>query len=129
VISDFLRWLLDSSGFMARRYCGPAWTAEMVQASLFANVTIFWCYVYLSAAAIAVWRLRLQLTLPAGVLCWAFILSCGFTHWTQARMFFDPAYRLDIAAQLVCATFSLATVTYLTASCVRQLRERRACRI
>jgi signal transduction histidine kinase len=110
---NFLKNLLDSSDFMARRYCGD-WSTELVALHIVSDVLIWIAYLTIPVVLISFARRRHDLPFPW--MFWmfaAFIVSCGFTHFLEAAAFYWPAYRLMGAVKLITAAVSWATVVGL----------------
>ncbi|MGL4549705.1 MAG: hypothetical protein ACRC33_00850, partial [Gemmataceae bacterium] len=107
---DFFRRLFDTGGFVPRLNCGT-WTDGLVWLHVGSDLAIWLAYV--SIPLLLVWharRLNLRAVRWIGFLFAGFILSCGFTHFADALMFYHPAYRALGLLKLVTAAVSWATV-------------------
>jgi hypothetical protein len=90
-------WLLDTSSFPARWYCGN-WTPAHGWAHIVASVDLFVAYVAIAVMMfIYGHKKRAVLSMPLKaylVLSCAFVLTCGISHLWGAIVFWFPAYRL-----------------------------------
>jgi PAS domain S-box-containing protein len=110
---EFMRGLLDTSGFPARWKCGH-WTALHGWTHIVSDVAIFGAYAAIPAA-LAYFVMR-RGDLPFQKLFWlfvAFICSCGLGHLLEATIFWHPWYRLAGAVKVVTAMTSWVTVLAL----------------
>lgn len=116
---ELMNWFLSTDGFVPRAICGTSWTPQLVAATNSFDMVIFLSYLFIPFAILRVYRIRTagsHLKNPAlGILLgMGFILSCGVTHLVERMMFVWPAYHLDCVVRGICATFSLATVLWLS---------------
>lgn len=111
---EFFKNLFDSSGFMARRYCGNWTTAEV----LFNNVSdaIIWL-AYMAIPVVLIYFVRKkQGGVPFSKMFWmfgGFIILCGMTHFMDILMFYKPMYHLAGLVKSMTAAFSLTTAVML----------------
>jgi len=110
---DFLSRLFDPSGFVPRRDCGD-WTEGLVLLHN-ASDTLIWL-AYLAIPLVLIYFVRRRQDTPFPWIFWlfgAFIVSCGFTHFLEVVMFYNPLYRLAGLLKAATALVSLATVVAL----------------
>lgn len=110
---EFFTRLFDPTGFTPRRHCGN-WSDEL--AWLHIGSDLFIWLAYISIPLMLIWFSRRWTVMPLrwlGLFFAGFILSCGFTHFIEAMIFFYPVYRLSGLMKLITALLSWATVVAL----------------
>src|SRR4051794_23157276 len=121
---DILNRLFDPTGFVPRRSCGD-WSPELLWLHN-ASDALIWL-AYLAIPVVLFYFIRRRRDMPFLSLFWLFglfILSCGFTHFMEVVLFYDPLYRLAGALKLVTAAASWATVVALVPVVPRALAMR-----
>jgi PAS domain S-box-containing protein len=109
---NFWSSLFDSSGFMPRRYCGGAWTQDLIWMHNASDFLIWAAYLAIPVVLVFfAWKRRNEL--PFRSLFWLFglfIIACGTTHLMDIVMFYNPVYRLAGLVKLITAAASWGTV-------------------
>lgn len=110
--------LFSPDGFMPRTACGPDWTPALILSSQIADVVIFMSYMLIPFALIGMYkRVRsggeIRSQRIGAILSASFIFTCGLTHLMDRLMFSWPAYRLTACVLVVCASCSIATVSWM----------------
>ncbi|WP_422931183.1 HD domain-containing phosphohydrolase [Singulisphaera sp. PoT] len=106
----FLSWLLDTSSFPRRWYCG-SWTPALGWLHISSDLAIFAAYISIPLALLFFLKWRRDIPFPRIVILFsAFILSCGIGHAVEALIFWFPAYRFAGLLKAVTAIVSWATV-------------------
>ena len=109
-MTDFFTRLLDPSGFVPRRACGD-WTPGLIWLHNVSDVLIWLAYLAIPLVLVVIARRRMDVPFRAvSVLFIAFILTCGFTHFLDMVMFYNPLYRLSGLMKAMTALASWATV-------------------
>ena len=119
---DALTWLLDSSAFTPRAFCGPGWTDGLRWVHAGSDILIGLAYIAIPVILLFLVRRR---GVPFTGLIWlfgAFILACGSTHLVESTMFQTPVYRLSAALKMVTAVVSWVTVVALAPAAPRIVR-------
>lgn len=111
---EWVDWLLDTSGFVPRSYCGDwgTWLAPTYQV---ANTVIALCYMAIPFAIMILWWNRGK-DLPKGWILPGFallIFMCGKMHWLEVAVFWWPAYRLITFTSILTALASLPVAVTL----------------
>lgn len=112
-MGGFFSKLFDHSDFVPRTHCG-VWTPELMWTLIFADGTIWVCYMAIPIALMYFAMRRGDL--PFHWILWmfaAFIVSCGFTHFVDMLAFSMPMYRLAALVKVITAITSLSTVIAL----------------
>ncbi|MBY0232241.1 MAG: response regulator [Gemmataceae bacterium] len=112
---DFLSRLFDSSDFTPRSRCGGFGSVPGVLPLHLVSDVAIWL-AYLAIPAVLLFFVLRKRTLPfraVFVLFGLFIVACGFTHFMEAVLVYDPLYRLAAAVKLVTAVVSWLTVIAL----------------
>src|SRR5262249_5967245 len=112
---DFFSKLFDTNGFTPRRECGGFGTAPGVLPLHLGSDVMIWL-AFLAIPAVLVffaWRRRELPFRGLFLMFGAFIVSCGFTHFMEALLIFDPLYRLAGVIKLATAILSWLTVLAL----------------
>lgn len=108
---DFLRRLLDPTGFPARWSCG-LWTPAHGYLHIVSDTAIFAAYTAIPLL-LAYLFVKRRADVPFPRVAWlfiAFILCCGLSHALEALIFYHPLYRLAGATKLATAMVSWGTV-------------------
>jgi len=109
-IIEFFQKLFDTTGFMPRWICGR-WTDTHGWLYILSNINIG--IAYLGIPCMIAFFLRKRKDVPfrrVFILFSLFIIFCGFTHITDAIMFWYPLYRLNATLLFVTALISTATL-------------------
>lgn len=115
---DFWYNLFNGQGFMPRRLCGD-WDPSLIRLHIFSDVTIWLAYLWIPLVMLWSYRvhkrtLRLHVpTLLILLLYVVFITACGWTHFFDALMFYNPVYRVNGLVRAVTAVVSFATAVSL----------------
>ena len=112
---EFLKLLVDTSGFPARWHCGN-WSAGHGWLHILSDLGV--CIAYIAISSVLVFFALRRRVLPfkrVFFLFGAFILACSVTHLMEAVLFWWPAYRLAAVFKVVTALVSWATVFALIA--------------
>jgi len=103
-------WLLDTSGFPARWFCG-VWTPVHGWTHILSDVAIWGAYMAIPCVLVSFVVQRKDIPFPRVFwLFGVFIVACGLTHLIEASIFWYPVYRLSAAAKLLTAIVSWLTV-------------------
>lgn len=114
----FWEQLFSGEGFMPRRYCG-VWSDSLIALHVVSDVIIWLSYLWIPLVMIWAYRSkRSELQIPPAtrfllLLYAVFITACGFTHFFDALMFWDPAYRINGLVRALTAVVSFATAVSL----------------
>jgi anti-sigma regulatory factor (Ser/Thr protein kinase) len=106
--------LFSGEGFMPRRYCGT-WDGGLIGLHVVSDAVIWLSYLWIPLVMLWTWRSqKRRLALPRAVLLLLalyviFITTCGWTHFFDALMFWDPVYRINGVIRAVTAAASFAT--------------------
>ncbi|WP_439630915.1 PAS domain-containing sensor histidine kinase [Gemmata sp.] len=111
-MSDFITRLFDPSGFVPRRACGD-WTPGLVWLHNASDALIWLAYLAIPLVMLVIARRKAVPFRAVYFLFVAFILTCGFTHFLDVVMFYNPLYRLSGLLKAVTAVASWATVIAL----------------
>jgi PAS domain S-box-containing protein len=113
IIIDYLKKLLDPSGFMPRWNCGK-WSESEGWLYILSDINIGISYIAIPLMIFFFVRKRKDVPFPRiFILFGLFIGFCGLTHIADAIMFWAPVYRLNAIILLVTAVLSTATLTAL----------------
>jgi PAS domain S-box-containing protein len=110
---DFLKELLDTSGFPPRWHCGT-WSESLGWLHILSDLAIW--SAYFAIPVILVYFVMRRRDIPFSSVFWlfgAFILACGTTHLVEAIIFWKPVYRLAGFVKLFTALVSWGTVVAL----------------
>ncbi|MES2460455.1 MAG: ATP-binding protein, partial [Armatimonadota bacterium] len=108
----------SGQGFMPRRFCG-VWDDSLIALHVVSDTIIWLAYLWIPVVMLWAWRrngrvLRLPTPLILILLLYVlFITACGWTHFFDALMFYNPAYRINGVARAFTAVISLATAVSL----------------
>jgi hypothetical protein len=106
-------WIFDTSNFPPRWYCGT-WSAALGWTHIVSDFAIFGAYSAIPLAiAYFVLRRRDVPFLPIFWLFVAFIFFCGFGHFVEAVIFWNPWYRFSGLVKACTAIVSWVTVIAL----------------
>ncbi len=103
---------------MPRRFCG-VWDESLITLHVVSDVVIWLAYLWIPVVMLWAWRRNgrmLRLHTPIlfiFVLYVFFITACGWTHFFDALMFYNPAYRINGVVRAITAVVSLATAVSL----------------
>jgi anti-sigma regulatory factor (Ser/Thr protein kinase) len=103
---------------MPRRLCG-VWDESLILLHVISDIIIWLSYLWIPVVMIWAWRrsgrmVRLPVPLLLILLLYAlFITACGWTHFFDALMFYNPAYRINGVVRVITAAVSLATAVSL----------------
>ena len=115
---DFWQYLTSGDDFMPRRSCG-VWSPSLVGLHLVSDVVTWLAYLWIPIVMGWVYlahRRALRLNTASILLLGlygVFITACGWTHFFDALMFYNPVYRLNGVVRAVTAVVSLATAISL----------------
>jgi anti-sigma regulatory factor (Ser/Thr protein kinase) len=115
---SFWNNLFSGQGFMPRRFCG-VWDDSLILLHIVSDTIIWLCYLWMPVVMLWAWRRSgTMVRLPAAlllivVLYGLFITACGWTHFFDALMFYNPAYRINGLVRVITAVVSLATAISL----------------
>ncbi|HTN75823.1 MAG TPA: ATP-binding protein [Pirellulaceae bacterium] len=110
---DFFRWLLDTSNYPPRWYCGQ-WSSALGWLHILSDLAIFCAYFMIPC--LLMYFIRKRRDVPLTPIVWlfaSFILCCGIGHLVEAGIFWFPAYHLSGMLKLTTAVVSLGTVMVL----------------
>jgi len=111
---SFWDQLFSGSDFMPRRYCGT-WDDGLIALHVVSDVVIWLAYLWIPLVMLGTWRIQKRaVALPRPVLLILilyviFITACGWTHFFDALMFWDPVYRVNGLVRALTAVASLGT--------------------
>jgi anti-sigma regulatory factor (Ser/Thr protein kinase) len=103
---------------MPRRFCG-VWDESLILLHIVSDVIIWLAYLWIPVVMVWAWRrsgkvVRLPTAFLLILLLYAlFITACGWTHFFDALMFYNPAYRINGLVRVLTAVVSLATAISL----------------
>jgi anti-sigma regulatory factor (Ser/Thr protein kinase) len=115
---NFWQQLVSGRDFMPRRYCG-VWSPSLIALHIVSDVLIWLAYLWIPLVMVWAYRTHrrdLLLHTPTYLiflLYTIFITACGWTHFFDALMFFDPVYRLNGVVRAATAIVSVATAVSL----------------
>nr|CAA9246683.1 hypothetical protein AVDCRST_MAG63-1698 [uncultured Armatimonadetes bacterium] len=115
---EFWRNLFSDRGFMPRRVCGT-WDDSLVALHVVSDALIWLSYLWIPLVMLWSYRanrktLRLHKpTLMIFALYVIFITACGWTHFFDALMFYNPAYRVNGLVRALTAVASVGTAVSL----------------
>lgn len=115
---EFLRQLFSGDGFMPRRLCGT-WSESLIQLHVVSDVVIWIAYMWIPLVMLYAYKaqkqsLRIPRPLIALLLLYVtFITACGWTHFMDALMFYQPAYRINGLVRGLTAVVSFMTAVSL----------------
>lgn len=119
---EWLRLLVDTSGFPARWYCGTGWTSLHGWTHIIADLAIWGAY--FAIPVVLIYYVIKRPDVPFPRVFWLFglfILSCGTIHIIEATIFWHPWYRLSALVKVATAAASWATVVALIPTIPRAL--------
>lgn len=115
---EFFQSLFSPEGFVPRARCGD-WDTGQVLLHVVSDAVIWGSYLWIPCVMLwSAWRRRTRLHLSRPLL-WllglyaVFITACGWTHFMDALIFFNPLYRLSGVVLAVTAVASAATALSL----------------
>jgi anti-sigma regulatory factor (Ser/Thr protein kinase) len=115
---DFWTNLFSGHGFMPRRLCG-VWDQSLVTLHVVSDTIIWLAYLWIPLVMLWAWRrngkvLRLHTPMLLIFLLYVFfITACGWTHFFDALMFYNPVYRINGLVRALTAVVSLGTAISL----------------
>ncbi len=112
-VFEFVRHLVDTTGFPPRWICGD-WSPFLGWLHILSDLAIWSAYTAIPCI-LAYFVLRRR-NVSFSRIYWlfgAFILVCGATHLLEAIIFWFPLYRLAALVKLITAVVSWATVVAL----------------
>jgi len=110
--------LVSGQDFMPRRLCG-VWSPSLIALHLVSDGVIWLSYLWIPVVMLLAYRthrreLRLQRATFLLFLLYAlFITACGWTHFFDGLMFYNPVYRLNGFVRALTAAVSLVTAVSL----------------
>ncbi len=115
---EFWQNLFSGQGFMPRRTCG-VWPDSLIALHVVSDAVIWMSYLWIPL--VMLWsyqahRKTLRLHTPLTLLLFLyviFITACGWTHFFDALMFYNPVYRLNGIVRGLTAVASFATAVSL----------------
>lgn len=113
-MGTFFSKLFDTSDFPARWDCGN-WDSAHGWLHIGSDLAIFGAYSIIPVTlAFYLWVKMGEVPFPRiFALFAAFIFSCGFTHFIEALIFYQPVYRFSGLMKLITAIVSWTTVLAL----------------
>jgi len=109
---EYVARLFDPTGFVPRAQCGN-WTPRLIWLHIVSDLLIWIAYVSIPVVLLVFAR-RKELPFPRVFRLFAmFILACGFVHFVEAIIFFEPIYRFSGVLKAFTAAISLITVVAL----------------
>ncbi len=116
-LGDLSFWsnLISADGFTARRFCGGAWSQELIWLHNTSDFFIWLSYVLIPIVLVRfAYARRHELPFRHVFLLFGmFIILCGTTHFMEILMFYWPVYRLAGLIKFATAVISCATVAAL----------------
>jgi PAS domain S-box-containing protein len=110
---DYLKQMLDTSGFMPHGHC-YLWSPALVSINVISDSIIFASYFAISIMLVyVVVRVKEIPFQSIQIAFGAFIVACGFTHFMEIINVWTPAYWLTGAIKMVTAVASLGTAAAL----------------
>lgn len=116
---NFWQELFSGDGFMPRRLCGN-WDGGLIWLHVVSDSIIFLAYLWIPLTMFVAFRSHgNRLILPRATwllvsLYITFITACGFTHFFDALMFWNPVYRINGIVRCLTAVVSLLTAASLS---------------
>lgn len=114
-VAEFFKDLLDTSDWPARWYCGR-WTDFHGWLYIISNFMVWLAYLTIPVYLFIIFRKRRK-DIPILKIFWVFILfitACGFTHFFDGLIFWNPMYRVSALMLLFTAVVSWMAVYKLT---------------
>ena len=113
MLSDFGKWLFDSSGLTPHGFC-LLWEPGLIWTYALSDSAIALAYFSIPAMLLVVARRRRDLVFrPLLGLFAAFILLCGATHWLDVVTLWAPVYGFEAFVKALTASVSLVTAFVL----------------
>ena len=115
---DFWQKLFSGSDFIPRRLCGD-WGAGLIWLHVASDAVIFLSYLWIPLIMFRAFRGQgNKLVIPPATwllltLYILFITVCGFTHFFDALMFWNPVYRINGLVRAFTAVVSFMTAVSL----------------
>lgn len=103
---------------MARRFCG-VWDDSLVALHVVSDAVIWLAYLWIPLVMLWSYYANRKTLRLRGPLFWililytVFITACGWTHFFDALMFYQPAYRINGLVRALTAVASFATAISL----------------
>ena len=114
---DFVAKLFDSSVFMRRWDCGPAWSQETWLGWLHIMSDLATCAAYYAVPAVVVYYVTRHRNVKFPRVFYIFLglifFSCGTVHLLEAGIFWWPIYRFSGVMKLITAIVSCTGVVVL----------------
>lgn len=116
---NFWQELFSGDSFMPRRLCGN-WEGGLIWLHVVSDSIIFLAYLWIPFTMFVAFRSHgNKLVLPRATwllvsLYIIFITACGFTHFFDALMFWNPVYRINGLVRALTAVVSLLTAASLS---------------
>ncbi|MBC8140054.1 MAG: ATP-binding protein [Armatimonadetes bacterium] len=116
---DFWEKLFSGADFMARRYCGD-WSVGLIWLHVVSDAVIFVSYLWIPLTMFLAFRVHgSKLVIPRAAwllisLYITFIAACGFTHFFDLLMFWNPVYRVNGLVRALTAVVSFLTAATLS---------------
>lgn len=114
----FWNSLFSGDGFMPRRHCGT-WDSFLVGLHVVSDVVIWLSYLWIPLVMLGSYYAHKKHLHIRGPILWLlllyviFITACGWTHFFDALMFWEPVYRANGVVRALTAVVSLATAVSL----------------
>ena len=116
---DFWQHIFSGSDFMPRYQCGD-WSPGLIALHIISDVVIWLSYLWIPLIMFVAFRAqKRRLVIPPAALYLlllyvTFIVACGFTHFFDAMMFWNPVYRLNGLMRGLTAIVSFLTAASLS---------------
>lgn len=112
-LASALSFLLDTSSFPARWWCGD-WPEWLGWVHIVSDLATFVAYTMMPLVIFYYMRKRPDVTYPRLFTLFAvFIFSCGTVHLIEAIIFWHPIYRLSGLFKVITASVSVVTAVTL----------------
>lgn len=116
---EFWQRLFSGEGFPPRRLCGPGWSDSLIALHVVSDAVIFLSYLWIPLVMVWAYYAHRGMIKPRPVivailaLYAVFITACGWTHFFDALMFYNPVYRINGIVRALTAVVSFATAVSL----------------
>jgi hypothetical protein len=125
-VIGFVHWLFDATPFESPA-AGGGWTDRLADATIVSNFSIVTVYLAIPIMILAAasrrngFALVLDKRITQSFVI--FIFTAGLTHLMRAASFWWPAYRLQVAINLLAAVTSWVAVAFMVPFVTRQISD------
>jgi chemotaxis family two-component system sensor kinase Cph1 len=121
-MTEFIKSLFDSSGFLTRNRCG-AWTPALQNIYIFSNLMIVASYFIIATVLFVVWYTRKDIMYSWMLLLFIiFLYMCGISHLSDVTAFWWAGYRFYTLNFFITGVVSIITAILLPNVLRKKLR-------